>query len=172
MIGRTRTVRTAAASRGVTDHLPELRSALEQQRQFRVDQLDELAAELADVATAADLPRIHVAAAVRTAAAAALADIDAALHRLEHGTYGTCEQCDAAIPLERLEILPMSRLCMRCQHAIETGRPTTTHRTGTASGSNTSGTSPMSLTAVGPADSPHPPRRTPPMQLDGRGAAP
>jgi RNA polymerase-binding transcription factor DksA len=30
--------------------------------------------------------------------------------------------------LERLEILPMSRLCMRCQHAAETRRPATTQR--------------------------------------------
>jgi RNA polymerase-binding transcription factor DksA len=29
--------------------------------------------------------------------------------------------------LERLEILPMSRLCMRCQHAAETRRPATTY---------------------------------------------
>jgi RNA polymerase-binding transcription factor len=125
MTNRTPTLRMAE-SRGVSDHLPDLRSALEQQRQFRTDQLDELAAELADPATAADLPGIQVGAAVRTAAAAALADIDAALQRIEHGGYGTCQQCDTAIPLERLEILPMSRLCMRCQHAAETRRPART----------------------------------------------
>jgi DnaK suppressor protein len=136
MTGRTRTVRTAAPG-SITDHLPELRSALEQQRRFRVDQLDELAAAAANSTTAADLPRIQVASAVRTAAAAALADIDAALQRLERGTYGTCEQCDAAIPLERLEILPMSRLCMRCQHAKETGRPTTTRQAETVGESTT-----------------------------------
>jgi DnaK suppressor protein len=129
MINRTSTLRMVER-RDVSDHLPELRSALEQQRQFRTAQLDELAAELADLATAADVPRIQVAAAVRTAAAAALADIDAALQRIERGCYGTCEQCDAAIPLERLEILPMSRLCMRCQHAAETRRPAMTHPSG------------------------------------------
>jgi DnaK suppressor protein len=137
MTNRTPTLRIAEA-RGVSDHLPELRSALEQQRQFRTDQLDELAAELADPATAAEVPRIQVAAAVRTAAAAALADIDAALQRIEHGCYGTCQQCDTAIPLERLEILPMSRLCMRCQHAAETRRPATTHRAVQGRGNNAS----------------------------------
>jgi DnaK suppressor protein len=126
MTNRTPTLRIAEA-RGVSDHLPELRSALEQQRQFRTDQLDELAAELADPTTTAEVPRIQVAAAVRTAAAAALADIDAALQRIEDGCYGACQQCDTAIPLERLEILPMSRLCMRCQHAAETRRPATTY---------------------------------------------
>jgi DnaK suppressor protein len=119
------TVRTAAP-RSITQYLPQLRSALEEQRQFRVDQLDELAAEAAAPMSMADEARIHVAAAVKVAAMAALADIDAALDRLERGSYGTCEQCRTAIPLERLEILPMSRLCMRCQHAAETGRPATT----------------------------------------------
>jgi len=137
MTNRTPTLRMAE-SHGVSDHLPDLRSALEKQRQFRMDQLDELAAELADPATAADLPRIQVAAAVRTAAAAALADIDAALQRIEHGGYGTCQQCDTAIPLERMEILPMSRLCMRCQHAAETRRPATTHRAVQGAGNNVS----------------------------------
>jgi RNA polymerase-binding transcription factor DksA len=127
MTGRTRTVQTAAP-RGIRNHLPEFRFALEQQRQFRVDQLRELAVESACPTTAADEPRMQVAAAVRTAAEAALADIDAALHRLEHGSYGRCEQCETAIPLERLEVLPMSRLCMYCQHAAETRRPATTHR--------------------------------------------
>ena len=136
MTGRIQTVPTAAP-RGITQHLPELRSALEQQRQFRVDQLDELAAEAAAPMSMADEARIHVAAAVKVAAMAALADIDAALDRLERGTYGTCEQCRTAIPLERLEILPMSRLCMRCQHAAETGRPATTQSATDAGRSNT-----------------------------------
>jgi hypothetical protein len=77
MTGRTRTVQTAAP-RDIRSHLPEFRLVLEQQRQFRVDQIRELAAESAGATTAADEPRIQVAAAVRTAAHAALADIDGA----------------------------------------------------------------------------------------------
>jgi RNA polymerase-binding protein DksA len=127
MTGRTRTVHTAAP-RDIRNHLPEFRSALEQQRQFRVDQLRELGLESACSTTAADEPRIQVAAAVRTAAEAALADIDAALQRLKNGSYGTCEQCETAIPLERLEMQPMSRLCIHCQHAAETRQPATTRR--------------------------------------------
>lgn len=127
MTGPTRTVQTVVP-RDIRSHLPEFRVALEQQRQFRIDQIRELAAESACATTAADEPRTQVAAAVRTAAQAALADIDAALHRLERGSYGTCEQCETAIPLERLEVLPMSRLCMHCQHAAETRRPATTRR--------------------------------------------
>ena len=120
MTRSTASVRTAAPH-DITNHLSDLRAALDQQRRFRVEQLDELAA---DSRSTADAPRTEVALAVRAAAAAALTEIDAALHRLEHGCYGVCEQCDAAIPLERLEILPMARLCMRCQHAEETRRTT------------------------------------------------
>jgi RNA polymerase-binding transcription factor DksA len=135
MTDRTRTVRPAVP-RGITKHLPDLRAALEQQRRFRVGQLDELAFEAATPTSTADQPRIQVAAALKMAATAALADIEAALRRLERGSYGLCEQCRTAIPLERLEILPLSRYCMRCQHAVETQRPTPTH-VARAGGSNT-----------------------------------
>jgi RNA polymerase-binding transcription factor DksA len=136
MTDRTRTVRPAVP-RGITKHLPDLRAALEQQRRFRVGQLDELAFEAATPTSTADQPRIQVAAALKMAATAALADIEAALRRLERGSYGLCEQCRTAIPLERLEILPLSRYCMRCQHAVETQRRTPTHGVAHAGGSST-----------------------------------
>ena len=43
-----------------------------------------------------------------------LADIDAALARLEAGTYGECTSCRRAIPPERLEALPWTALCIDC----------------------------------------------------------
>ncbi len=101
----------------VTKHLDELREALIQQRDFRIEQLVELAA--AGSSYAADDPRDQVLIAVRSAAIVALSDTDAALQRLTHGSYGRCEQCDNPIPLERLEILPMAQLCTGCQHAEE-----------------------------------------------------
>jgi DnaK suppressor protein len=106
----------------LTDHLPDLRAALEQQRRFRVDQLDELdAATVTEIAPVADEPRELVARALRAGAIAALADIDTALQRIGDGSYGSCHHCNTAIPLERLEILPMVKLCMQCQRAHETG---------------------------------------------------
>lgn len=36
---------------------------------------------------------------------------------LEEGTYGTCHVCGAEIPDERLEVLPATRLCVRCKAA-------------------------------------------------------
>lgn len=40
--------------------------------------------------------------------------VDAALARIEAGTYGTCVQCGAAIPEERLELRPFADRCVAC----------------------------------------------------------
>jgi len=40
-----------------------------------------------------------------------LDEIDDALSRLEHGTYGTCEHCRAPIGADRLAELPLARTC-------------------------------------------------------------
>lgn len=37
-----------------------------------------------------------------------------ALEQIDAGTYGTCESCGQAIPVERLEVLPYSTLCVEC----------------------------------------------------------
>lgn len=50
---------------------------------------------------------------------AELADIEHALHRLDDGTYGTCEVCGKAIPDERLEAMPAARLCLEHQAEAE-----------------------------------------------------
>jgi RNA polymerase-binding transcription factor DksA len=48
-----------------------------------------------------------------------LAEIDAAEARLEAGTYGRCETCDAAIAYERLRAVPWARRCVAHQVPIE-----------------------------------------------------
>jgi DnaK suppressor protein len=40
--------------------------------------------------------------------------IDAALARIEDGSYGTCASCGAAIPRERLEFRPHAVGCVGC----------------------------------------------------------
>ena len=40
--------------------------------------------------------------------------VDHALTRVETGDYGICENCGAAIPIERLDVLPYSTLCVEC----------------------------------------------------------
>lgn len=47
-------------------------------------------------------------------AADRLADVDAALERLEEGRYGRCERCGGPIAAGRLEARPTARLCIAC----------------------------------------------------------
>jgi RNA polymerase-binding protein DksA len=50
-----------------------------------------------------------------------LAAIDAALKRIDAGTYGTCTNCGEQIAEERLEALPWATLCIGCQRDRERG---------------------------------------------------
>ena len=43
-----------------------------------------------------------------------LGDIDAALARIEDGTYGTCTKCGKEISVGRLEAYPWASLCIDC----------------------------------------------------------
>ncbi|WP_246372642.1 TraR/DksA family transcriptional regulator [Nocardioides pelophilus] len=63
--------------------------------------------------------RSQVAALVRQAHRQ-LAEIDAAMTRLDAGTFGTCEGCGRPIAEERLEARPVARTCIRC--ASSSGR--------------------------------------------------
>ncbi len=46
-----------------------------------------------------------------------LGEIDAALARIQAGTYGRCTGCQAEIPEERLELRPFAGTCVRCTPA-------------------------------------------------------
>jgi DnaK suppressor protein len=48
-----------------------------------------------------------------------LAEIDAALKRIEDGTYGICTNRGEQIPVERLEARPWATLCIDCQRERE-----------------------------------------------------
>ena len=58
-----------------------------------------------------------VAVARAAALLSRVQEIDAALERIDAGTYGTCVQCGAAIPAERLEFRPYAACCVSCQQA-------------------------------------------------------
>ncbi len=48
-----------------------------------------------------------------------LAAIDAALKRIEEGTYGICQDCGARIREERLKIMPYAVRCINCKTEYE-----------------------------------------------------
>ena len=48
--------------------------------------------------------------------------VDAALDRIEEGTYGTCENCGEEISKNRLDVLPHARFCITCKTIEESIR--------------------------------------------------
>lgn len=48
-----------------------------------------------------------------------LGEIDAALARIDAGTFGVCTNCGKPIGLDRLEALPWASLCIECARARE-----------------------------------------------------
>lgn len=48
-----------------------------------------------------------------------LRDVDAALRKMDKGTYGYCEHCKKAIEKKRIKALPSARYCMTCQSGSE-----------------------------------------------------
>ena len=59
--------------------------------------------------------------ALRDRATAQLALVDAALARLDEGTFGTCVRCGKPIPAGRLEALPWAAYCIDCQRIVDRG---------------------------------------------------
>ncbi len=102
--------------------LPVLRARLEEQRQFRVEQIATLAGgdperSPAGPERAADPAHSQVTAALLAGARQALTDIDTALYRINNGEYGTCLECRAPIDMQRLRTLPQTALCADCHRA-------------------------------------------------------
>jgi DnaK suppressor protein len=60
--------------------------------------------------------------ALRDRAIQHLAQVDAALARLDDGTFGQCIRCGSAIAAARLEALPWAAHCIDCQTAIDRGQ--------------------------------------------------
>lgn len=48
-----------------------------------------------------------------------LAEVKAALQRLDNGTYGDCSDCSEPIFLQRLQVQPAAQRCAPCQAAFE-----------------------------------------------------
>jgi DnaK suppressor protein len=52
----------------------------------------------------------------------AIDDIEAALARMDDGSYGICAQCAGPIRVERLVAIPHARYCVACQGRRDTMR--------------------------------------------------
>ncbi len=49
-----------------------------------------------------------------------LDQVEAALRKIDKGTYGLCESCQKPIAKPRLQALPFARYCINCQSSAET----------------------------------------------------
>ncbi|MFB7337879.1 hypothetical protein FNH09_06595 [Streptomyces adustus] len=109
-----------------TEDLAALRENLHEQRLFRLEQLQQLSAAAAHRPQALPDRRTASQTEVRAKLAASarmvLADVEAALVRMEQGRYGSCHLCRRPIARERLIIVPQARYCGRCQQVREAGR--------------------------------------------------
>jgi RNA polymerase-binding transcription factor DksA len=135
MYQKTEAVRPVSLTAVFERPLLGIRAELDQQRRLRIDQLKELTADAAEAVTTTDGPRLRVTQVLVATAESALDEIDAPLQRLEEGSYKICERCVEPIPWERLEVLPMSRLCTTCQYVAESGRSNSLRRGQTRSSS-------------------------------------
>jgi RNA polymerase-binding transcription factor DksA len=101
--------------------LSDLRAALEQERSDLRARLAELGlgeGELSFDQNFADSSQVTAERGEVEALAGSLReslnDVEAAIVKLENGTYGTCEVCRQPISPARLEAKPAARLCMDC----------------------------------------------------------
>ena len=59
--------------------------------------------------------------ALRRSSERRLADVEAALSRMDHGTYGICQRCEGRIDPARLKAMPSAGLCFKCQSRADEG---------------------------------------------------
>ena len=100
--------------------ITQIRARLMQQKaelQKRVTSIHEHARdplEQDSAEQAAQLGNVAVVSALESEAFMQIAQIDAALQRLEAGTYGTCVTCGEPISEGRLKVRPAATQCLEC----------------------------------------------------------
>jgi RNA polymerase-binding transcription factor len=101
---------------------PAYRARLEEAWRHHVAEITRLSLAALDTLHAPDdeagTSRISELAATTKLIAAEryfLDEVEAALHRMDDGTYGHCPECRREIPAERLEQFPAARYCALCQ---------------------------------------------------------
>ncbi|BDY12319.1 RNA polymerase-binding protein DksA [Hydrogenimonas cancrithermarum] len=48
-----------------------------------------------------------------------LEEIDEALAKIQHGTFGVCEMCEEPIGMQRLKVKPFAKYCITCRQIAE-----------------------------------------------------
>ena len=105
----------------------EIREALLGRRREILERIDNMHAstndaftepgDLGDWASASAETDLEIR--IRESEVGELRSIDAALQRIEEGTYGICEDCGKPIPSARLIAIPNAVQCLECKRAEE-----------------------------------------------------
>ena len=104
----------------LSDRRPQLRALLEEQWRQQVATIVDLSYDALPPADEPDgdgsrATDLLVTNQLLAAARQLLLETEAALTRLDDGSYGLCPDCSNPISEARLEILPAARLCVACQ---------------------------------------------------------
>ena len=105
------------------DQLVELRSEVEEERAKVDNELDRRSGrEVQDRGDEANTDQWRETnAAMIDHHVDEISGIQAALSRLESGTYGWCVDCGEQIGFQRLEAYPSANRCLACQSKVESG---------------------------------------------------
>jgi DnaK suppressor protein len=110
------------ALKKLKDVLIRRRDALKSALEGDLSLLQELAQDGGDVMDAAmDTTQDEISSQLAEVESRELGRIDDALEKIRNGQYGTCDGCDKAIPLARLQAVPYAALCINCQREVEEG---------------------------------------------------
>jgi DnaK suppressor protein len=125
-----------ATSNRTGRRLDHYRQSIEQERARILDQLKHIDSRNPDSATAGEMDELanydqHMAdqatttflreqdQAITVGLRGELEQVEAALERIEEGTFGSCERCGTEISDDRLEVLPFTPYCITCAADIE-----------------------------------------------------
>jgi len=112
---RERLVALRARVRGDVSQMAD--SALKKSRSEANGDLSSMPIHMADIGT--DNYEQEFTLSLMENDGGALAQIDAALERIDENTYGDCEECGAKIPKARLNAIPYVALCVKCASNVE-----------------------------------------------------
>ena len=105
--------------------LATLRASLEEERQQLQHQLEELDRDSGDLGfdeNFADSGQVGAQQGEQATLARSLHDqlddVDAALAKMDDGSYGRCKQCGKEIQEPRLEAIPAARHCIDCASTL------------------------------------------------------
>ena len=100
-----------------------LRALAEAERRLGASQAEEGAALGTPADVASDLAEQELDFGLEEAARTRLAEVEAAVRRIENDEYGMCELCGNGIEVARLRALPWARLCLGCAGRVSRPGP-------------------------------------------------